>query len=451
MTLRALGVGIAAGVLGAVLAARAAGAPSSPPPPSSTPSGLVCRSPDQVVAVPPPSPLAVRYHRSGNVIWAAEQVVAVALPALLLFSGLSARLRSVARRAARGRFYPTLVLYLVMLSVALFVVELPLSYYVGYVREHAYGLSDQRLGKWFADQLKALAVGVAVGAATLWVPYLLLARSPRRWWLWTGTLSLPFFVLAALVAPIWIAPLFNKFGPMKDKALEAQVLTLAERAGVEGARVFQVEKSVDTKKVNAYVTGVGQTKRVVLWDTLLHRLTQKQTLFVVGHELGHYVLRHVWIGILVSTGLTMLGLWGAHRFADLLLARYSSRFGFDRLSDPASLPLLMLLLALFSFVTTPPSLALSRHYERVADRFGLELTGDCCAAATAFVALQEQNLAVPRPGWLYKVFRASHPPIGERVDFVNGYCARRRGTTWRQDELQPAEEPRDERKVPIPK
>ena len=189
--------------------------------------------------------------------------------------------------------------------------------------------------------------------------------------------------------------------------------------------MFEVEKSVDTKKVNAYVTGVGQTKRIVLWDTLLAPADAGQTLFVVGHELGHYVLRHVWIGILLSSVLTMLGLWGAHRFAGVLLARHRGRFGFDRLADPASLPLLMLLLSLFSFAMTPPSLALSRHHERAADRFGLELTADCYAAATAFVALQEQNLAVPRPGLLYKVLRASHPPIGERVDAINAYCAGR--------------------------
>jgi Zn-dependent protease with chaperone function len=422
----ALAIGIAAGLLGVVVAAHASPTPAPAASPSTAASDAqLCRSPDQPVAVAPPSARAVQYHRSGNVIWVADQILSVAIPALLLFSGVSARLRSVARRVARGRFYPTLVLYLAMLSAALFVVELPLSYYVGYLREHAYGLSEQTAGKWFADQLKALAVGVVIGALTLWIPYLLLARSPRRWWLWTGLLSLPFFIIAALVAPIWIAPLFNKFGAMKDKPLEAQVTALAARAGVEGARVFEVEKSVDTKKVNAYVAGVGETKRIVLWDTLLRRLAPKQTLFVVGHELGHYVLHHVWIGILLSSALTMLGLWGAHRFADLLLARHSARFGFDRLADPASLPLLMLLLSLFSFATTPPTLALSRYHERAADRFGLELTGDCCAAATAFVALQEQNLVVPRPGRLHKWLRASHPPIGERVDAINAYCAGR--------------------------
>jgi len=423
MKLLALGLGIAAGLLGAVLVARAAGPAAPPSAPPAAGADAACRSADQPVAVPPPSAQAVRYHRSGNVIWAIDQVLGVAIPALLLFTGLSARLRSVARRAARGRFYPTLVVYLVMLSALLFVVELPFSYYVGHLREHAYGLSDQSSGKWLSDQLKALGVGLAVGASTLWIPYLLLARSPRRWWLWTGALSLPFFVLAALVAPIWIAPLFNRFGPMKDKALEAQVVALAQRAGVEGARVFEVEKSVDTRKVNAYVAGVGRTKRIVLWDTLLRRLTPKQTLFVVGHELGHYVLHHIWIGLLLSTALTVLGLWGAHRSAGLLLARHAHRFGFDRLSDVASLPLLMLLLSLFSFALTPPSLALSRHHERAADRYGVQLTRDCCAAATALIALQEQNLSVPRPGPLYQLLRASHPSIGERVDLVNSYCA----------------------------
>jgi STE24 endopeptidase len=385
------------------------------------PDAPAAHQPEGPVVVPPPSDKALRYHRSGNVIWAVEQLLGLVLPALLLFTRLSAWLRTVAAGVAHGTFYPTLVIYLALLSALLFVIQLPLGYYVGYAREHAYGLSSQRFGKWAGDEVKGLVVGVLLGAAVLWVPYLLLRASPQRWWLWTGALALPFFGLVLLVTPVFIAPLFNKFGPMKDKALESEVLAVAARAGVEGARVFEVEKSVDTKKVNAYVTGVGQTKRIVLWDTLLGRLTPRQTRFVVGHELGHYVLGHVWINILISSALAVAGLYGVHRTADGLIAAFGDRFGFDHISDVASMPLLMLLLALFSMALTPAMLALSRHHERAADKFGLELLGDNHAAATAFVALQEQNLAVPRPGRLYKLFRASHPPIGERVDFINGY------------------------------
>jgi STE24 endopeptidase len=377
-----------------------------------------------VVTVPEASALALRYYRSGNVIWAVEQGLGLALPALLLFTGLSARLRTFASVVARGHFYPTLVLYLSLVALVLFVVQLPLTVYVGYVREHAYGLSAQRFSKFVGDELKGLAIGLIVGALIIWVPYLLLARSPTHWWLWTGALALPFFVLVLLITPVYIAPLFNKFGPMKDKALEGQVLAVAAQAGVEGARVFEVNKSVDTEKVNAYVTGVGKTKRIVIWDTLLARLTPAQTRFVVGHELGHYVLGHVWISIFVSWVLTVLGLYATHRTAGLVLARFGGRIGFTQLADPASLPLLMLLLSLFSFLIAPAALALSRHQEQAADRFGLDLTRDSEAAATAFVALQRQNLAAPRPGLLYKIFRASHPPIGERVDFINGYQPR---------------------------
>jgi Zn-dependent protease with chaperone function len=433
-----LAVGVAAGLVATVWAVRAArAAPSAPSrgsdpdrgTPSSSSVAARAAEPDPAgpVNVPEPTDSALRYYRGGNWIWAIEQLLGFALPVLLLFTGLSARLRTFAAGLTGGRFYPTLVVYLIVLSIATFLVELPLSYYVGYAREHAYGLSTQRLSKWSGDQLKGLVVGLIVGALVLWVPYLLLARSPTRWWLWTGMLSLPFFALVLLVTPIWIAPLFNKFGPMKDRALEGEVLAVASRAGVEGARVYEVDKSVDTQKVNAYVTGVGNTKRIVLWDTLLSRLSPRQIRFVVGHELGHYVLGHVLTSIFISSALTLLGLYGAHRIADLLLGRFGARFGFQRLSDVASLPLLMLLLSLFSLLITPAILALSRYHEHEADRFALELTHDNHAGATAFVALQQQNLAVPRPGPLYKFFRASHPPIGERVDFINQYRPWARG------------------------
>jgi len=434
----AFGLAAVTGLYGAIPSAQAAF-------PDDGPAGTAPQTPlegasateaseDGPVDVPAPSEKALRYHHGNNAIWAVEQVLSLALPLLLLFTGLSAWLRTLASQVAGGRFYPTLAIYFVLLSILLFVVELPLAYFIGFAREHAYGLSTQRLSKWTSDQAKGLGVGVIVGLLVLWVPYLLLAKSPQRWWLWTSALALPFYTLTLIVTPLWIAPLFNKFGPMKDKVLEAEVLAVARRAGVEGARVFEVNKSVDTAKVNAYVTGVGGSKRIVLWDTLIARLSPAQAKYVVGHELGHYVLGHVWTSVLLSTALTLIGLFGAHRLSGFLLGHFGGRMGFHQLSDVASMPLLMLLLTFFSLIITPAALAFSRYHEHEADRFGLELTHDNRAAATAFVALQQQNLAVPRPGLLYKIFRSSHPPIGERVDFINGYRPWERGQRGRYED-----------------
>src|SRR5262249_24216302 len=245
------------------------------------------------VPVPEPSEKAVSYYRSGILLWIVNILWGLLIPALFLFTGFSARIRDWAKRIGRCWFFLIGVYFAIFLIIN-FVINLPLSYYQGFAREHAYGLSNQTLGKWFGDEIKGLLVGIVVGFLFLWIPYLLLKKRPRRWWLYTGLLAIPFLILQILVAPIWIEPLFNKFGPMKNKELEAKILTLATRAGIEGGRVYEVAKSEDTKTLNAYVTGLGVTKRIVLWDTTIAKLDEDELLFVMGHEMGHYVLSHDW-------------------------------------------------------------------------------------------------------------------------------------------------------------
>ena len=228
------------------------------------------------VAVPEPSEKALQYYRSGNILWVVSQFVGLAIPMLLLFSGLSARMRSLARRIGRKWFFIVAV-YFILYSLLAYALDFPLAYYAGYLRQHAYGLSNQKFAKWLVDSLKQLGVGMVFGGLLLWLPYLLIRRSPRRWWLYTSLLTLPVMVAVMLIEPIWIAPLFNRFEPMKNKQLEAQILNLAHRAGIDGSRVFEVNKSEDTKTVNAYVTGLFGTKRIVLWDTLLAKLDTDQT------------------------------------------------------------------------------------------------------------------------------------------------------------------------------
>jgi Zn-dependent protease with chaperone function len=372
------------------------------------------------VAVPLPTAKAMQFYSSGNWLWVINRFWALLIPGILAFSGASARLRDLAKRLGRNWFL-TIGMYMLMFLPIIFVVDLPLSFYQGFVRQHAYGLSNQTLAKWLGDALKSLGIDMAACFALVWVPYFLLARSPRQWWLYTAILSVPFLFVTLLVEPIWIDPLFNNFGPMKNKALERSILALADSAGIEGSRVFEVDKSVDTNALNAYVKGVMESKRIVLWDTMIAKLDEPELLVVMGHEMGHYVLGHVVRSIWLSSIVTLAGLFLVDRIGRWLVARYRDRLGFERLADIASVPLLIMLLEVAYLVLSPVALAYSRYQEHEADRFALELTHANHSGGTSFVKMQMENLSNPRPGLLYKIFRSTHPSIGERIDFCNTY------------------------------
>lgn len=444
---RVLGRRLAASLfLAAILSGPLAGAAAEPPSPEVAPHGIAneAAEPEAApvpgpadlgpVAVPEPTAKALRYARTGNAWWVFNQIWGLLVPGVILFTGFSAKIRDVAKRVGRN-WYGTIAVYFALFVVLTFVVDLPISYFAGFARQHAYGLSNQTFAKWFGDQLKALGVGIVVGALFLWIPYLLVKKSPKRWWLWTSVVAIPIMAFFMLVAPVVIAPLFNNFGPMKDKALEKQILALASRAGIEGARVFEVDKSKDTNTVNAYVTGFGGTKRIVLWDTTLEKLDPKEILFVMGHEMGHYVLGHVVKSIFFAAILILVTLYAAYKVQAKLVARFKDRFGFDTIADVASLPLALLLIGVFSFVIAPVANGYSRWQEHEADRFGLEITRDNHDAATAFVKLQQENLSLPRRGLLYKLWRADHPLLGDRIDFCNSYHPWTEGKPGRYDRL----------------
>jgi Zn-dependent protease with chaperone function len=392
-------------------------------------AGVGVDDPGPPVAVPEPSALAMEYYRTGNLFWILNRVWALAVPFALAFSGFSARLRAFAQRFARGWFF-TVCVYIGLLLLLIYLIDLPLSYYQGFVRQHAYGMSNQSLGRWARNSMVRLLVDVLVAMALIWFPYWLMAKSQRRWWLYLALLSVPFLFVTMLVVPVFYDPLFNQFGPMKNKELERSILDLAQRAGIEGSRVFEVDKSADTRAVNAYVTGFWQTKRIVLWDTLIAKLNEQELLVVMGHEMGHYVLGHVVRSILLSSILTLAGLFLVDRLGRTLIAKYHARLGFSALSDIASVPLMMMLLEVAFLVLNPIAMAYSRNQEHEADRYSLLLTRANHAAAMAHVKLQTENLGNPRPGWLYKLFRASHPSAGERIDFANSYHP------WRSEETR---------------
>ena len=372
------------------------------------------------VPVPVPTPESVRHYQTGNILWIVSTLWGFFVPGLILFTGLSARLRDWAKRSGKY-WYFTLVLYFVLFTLVTSLLDLPLEYYATFVRPHDYGLSSQLFGKWLQDELIGLVLGLAVGALVLWIPYLLLKKSPRRWWFYTWLASIPVMVFLAFVEPIWVEPLFNHFGPMQDKALETRILDLAHRAGIEGANVYEVNKSVDTNELNAYATGIGGTKRIVLWDTIIKQFTPDELLMVMGHEMGHYVLNHVWKGLAFFSALLLLGLWLVHRTAGWVLQRFAVRTGVRELSDVASMPLLILLFGVFAFLFQPAGNAFSRHLEHEADRFGLEITHLNHACGMAFTKFVQHDLSYPTPGPLYVLWRSDHPPAAARIEFCNNY------------------------------
>ena len=381
------------------------------------------------LSLPEPSPQAIRRYHSGNVLWVIATLWGFVVPGVIFFSGLSARLRDRARRL-QPRWYLTFLLYLVFLTYIIFLADLPLDYYTDFVWQHEYGISAQTFGKWSKDELLTLTIDIIGFALVLWIPFLLLKRTPSRWWLYTWVASIPIMVFMAFVQPIWVDPLFNHFGPMHDQALESKILQLASRAGIEGAKVYEVNKSVDTNMVNAYVTGIGSTKRIVLWDTTLKAFSPDEVALVMSHEMGHYRLRHSWEDLILQSLAMLAGLAFIHISAGWILRHFSARSGVHELGDVASLPLFMLLFNLVIFVLMPPLLAVSRHDEHEADRFALEMTHDSRSCGGVAVKFMELTLAYPNPSPIVIFFRASHPPLSERLAFCNTY------QPWRQGQAE---------------
>jgi STE24 endopeptidase len=351
-----------------------------------------------------------------------EPLASVLISLLILFSGLAAKIRDVAINLGRSRWVQLLVV-LTLYTLLAYALTFPMIWYDTFALEHQYQLSNQGFAGWLGDQGKALMVGIVfLGVVPiLWLVYTAIARSPRRWWLWLGLGTLPLIVAATLIEPLVVDPLFNKFAPLQDHKLEARILDLAERAGIPGRKVYQVDKSAQTKKYNAYVNGFGVSQRIVLWDTTLQGMEEDEILFVTGHEIGHYALGHIWRGIAITSAASLLLFWITARIAGWAVRRFGDAWGFDHLADPASLPLLAATLTLVVTVSQPVIHSVSRSIEREADIYGLEITRDNDAAARAFMKLGAQNRSNPEPPAWVRFWLYSHPTLSERVTLASSY------------------------------
>ena len=361
----------------------------------------------------------IRHSRIRDVLYFVVTAWSMAVMAFLLITRVSLKMRDAAARLTTKAF-PMAMIYIAILSVVVAVIDFPLTYYSGFVVPHQFDLTDQTFGAWMADQLKEFAVGLII-SAIVGALALMVIRRFKRWWLplWLG--SIPLILLMVVIQPVILDPLFNKFDPLKNAQLRLKLLDLASRAGIEGGRVYQVDKSKQTKTLNAYVNGIGPTKRIVMWDTLLAEMTEDEVLAVMGHEMAHYVLNHMWKGLAFSIALSFFGFYLAQQIYDRGLRRWGDRWGIAAPGDPASLPWLVLILFVGAFLISPVAAAFSRYLEHEADVFSLELTHLNEPMAGAFVKLAENAKRDPSPHPFIEFWRYSHPPIAKRIPFALSY------------------------------
>jgi STE24 endopeptidase len=365
------------------------------------------------------TPEMKRHSRIRNILYFVGAAYGFGVLLLFLFGGLSRRIRQLAERATTRPFVLAM-LYFALFSVASAVLSFPLDLYGGFIVPHQFQLSNQTFGEWLVEGLKAMAVGIVIGA-----PIVALAlagiRRTRRWWLvlWAG--AIPVSIFLVVIYPVFVDPVFNKFQHLRNAELRQKLLALASRAGIEGADVFEVDKSKQTKTMNAYVTGLGPTKRIVLWDTLLAKMDQDEILAVMGHEMGHYVLHHVWKGLGFGFAVMLGVLFLAQRVVTEGTRRWGPRWGFSEPGDPAAVPWLLLVVSIITFLLSPVFAGFSRRSEHHADIFTLELTRLNEATATAFIKLAEDSKIEPQPPAFIEFWRYSHPPLAKRIDFALSY------------------------------
>jgi STE24 endopeptidase len=347
-----------------------------------------------------------------------DLALAAVYASLWLAAGWSINLRNYLLGLANNEWLVVAGFVLVFGGIY-FVIDLPLGYYSGFVLPHRYDLSTQTLRGWMGDQVKGALVGAVLGLVVIEIIYLVLRISPDLWWLWAGLFLLFFNVILANLAPVLLFPLFFKFVPLEDEHadLVERLINLTNRAGSRVRGVYKFDMSRRTKAANAAITGLGNTRRIILGDTLIDEFTDDEIETVLAHELGHQVHRDIPIGIVVESVITLGGLY----LASLVLQWSVVALGFNSISDVAAMPLLGLVMGLYGLIIMPLGNAYSRQREIRADEYALQMTGMGAAYASALTRLANQNLAEADPEPWVEVLLYSHPALNKRIEMAEKF------------------------------
>ena len=401
-------------------------APATAPSPAAAPSsaGQV----EGYTLTPGQEAQAIAYAHARHELYFLDVAYGLLLLVLMLQLRVAPAYREWATSWTESSF-GQIVVFAPLLLLTIDVLSLPTA-----IWEHRLALqyqqSIQGWGSWLADWAKGEGLEFAIGILMVWILFAVIRKSPRKWWFWFWLAAVPLIILGAVIEPLIVEPLFYKFTPLASSQphLTERIEEVVARAGlrIPQSRMFEMNASSKRKDVNAYASGLGATKRVVVWDTSIQRLSENEILFVFGHEMGHYVLGHVRDGILFSCAVLLFFLNLAYRVLHWMFARWGETWAIRGPDDLASLPVLILLLTVFGFLFTPISNVYSRHLEHQADQYGLEvihgLVPDApVVAAHAFQILGEVDLEEPNPSTAVKFWFYNHPPLDERMRFAQTY------------------------------
>ncbi|MGA7379358.1 MAG: M48 family metallopeptidase [Terriglobales bacterium] len=368
-------------------------------------------SPASMLSPPADSPEARRYNRIRKWLGIADFLLGLLFLLVLLFTGWNGTLRDFALHGAFEHYAFAVFLYVLMLMLIGKALGLGLDYY-GFRLEHRFNLSNQKLRAWAFDEIKGLLVGVVLGTIVVELLYFIIRQAPQYWWLIAWAAFLGLFVLLAQLAPVVLFPIFYKFEPLQNDELKSRLVKLSEAAGTRVRGVYKWNLSEKSKKANAALTGLGNTRRIILADTLLEHYSPDEIEAVLAHELGHHVHKHILKSIAVQAGITLAGFWAANWLLHYAMERWHV---FETLSDFANLPLLVLVSTVLSFLLLPALNAFSRYNERQADRYAFQSIASIQPFISSMNKLAEQNLAERSPSKWVEWFFHSHPAISRRV------------------------------------
>jgi STE24 endopeptidase len=369
------------------------------------------------------SPQARRYNHIRRWLGITDFVVGFAFLVVLLATRWSDSLRDLAYRMGFQNYSLSLFMYIVLLLGISKVLGLGLDYY-GFRLERRFKLSNQRFSAWLWDETKGFLVTLVLGAVVIELLYFTIRQWPQNWWMLAWALFMGLFILLAQLAPVLLFPIFYKFEPLENEELKRRLILLGQRAGTQVRGVYRWKLSEKTKKANAALTGLGNTRRIILADTLLDNYTPDEIEAVLAHELGHHVHRHIMKSIFVQAGITFVGFWAANFTLHYAVDHHM----FEELSDFANLPLLALVSVVLSFLLMPALNAYSRYNERQADRYAFESIATIDPFVSSMNKLADQNLAERIPSRWVEWYFHSHPSISRRLAAAEA---------WRQAQAHP--------------